>query len=53
MDIINYILAHPLYCLVLVFLVILAWNLAGFTSTATNNKRSALIDKHYRKNFKK
>ena len=52
-DIINYIVAHPLYCLGLGFLVIVAWNLAGFNSTATNNKRSALIDKHYRKNFKK
>lgn len=52
-DIINYIVAHPLYCLALVFLAIVAWNLSGFNSTATNNKRSALIDKHYRKNFKK
>lgn len=52
-DIINYIVAHPLYCLALGFLCILAWNLSGFNSTATNNKRSALIDKHYRKNFKK
>lgn len=53
MDIIIYIVAHPLYCLGLGFLCILAWNLAGFNSTAINNKRSALIDKHYRKNFKK
>ena len=52
-DIIKYIIAHPVYCVALVFLCILAWNLAGFNSTATNNKRSALIDKHYRKNFKK
>ena len=52
-DIINYIVAHPLYCLALAFLVIVAWNLAWFNTTATNNKRSALIDKHYRKNFKK
>lgn len=52
-DIINYIVAHPLYCLVLGFLVIVAWNLSGFNNTATNNKHSALIDKHYRKNFKK
>ena len=53
MDIIKYIIAHPLYCLALGLLVIVAWNLSGFNSTATNNKRSALIDKHYRKNFKK
>ena len=52
-DIINYIVAHPLYCLALGFLVIVAWNIAGFNSTATNNKRSALIDKHYRKKFQK
>lgn len=52
-DIINYIVAHPLYCLGLAFLAIVAWNLSGFNNTATNNKRSALIDKHYRKNFKK
>lgn len=53
MGIINYVIAHPLYCLALGSLVIVAWNLSGFNSTATNNKRSALIDKHYRKNFKK
>lgn len=52
-DIINYIVAHPLYCLGLALLAIVAWNLSGFNNTATNNKRSALIDKHYRKNFKK
>lgn len=53
MDIINYVIAHPLYCVALTFLVIIAWNLADYNSTATSNKRSALIDKHYRKNFKK
>lgn len=53
MDIIRYIIAHPVYCVSLGFLCILAWNLAGFNSKATSYKRSALIDKHYRKNFKK
>lgn len=52
-DIINYIVAHPLYCVGLGFLCIVAWNLSGFNNTATSYKRSALIDKHYRKNFKK
>ena len=39
--------------LILLGIVVLAFGLAPFSSSSTENKRSAIINKHYNDNFKK
>ena len=52
-DILHYIAEHPFYSLFLLGIVVLAFGLAPFSSSSTENKRSAIINKHYNDNFKK
>ena len=52
-DILYYIAEHPFYSLFLLGIVVLAFGLAPFSSSSTENKRSAIINKHYNDNFKK
>ena len=52
-DILHYIAEHPFFSLILLGIVVLAFGLAPFSSSSTENKRSAIINKHYNDNFKK
>ena len=52
-DILHYIVEHPFYCLILLGVVVLACGLGPFSSSSTENKRSAIINKHYNDTFKK
>lgn len=52
-DILHYIAEHPFYGLFLLGIVVLAFGLAPFSSSSIENKRSAIINKHYNDNFKK
>ena len=52
-DILHYIIEHPFFILILLGIVVLAFGLAPFSSSSTENKRSAIINKHYNDNFKK
>ena len=52
-DILQYIVEHPFYCLILLGVVVLACGLSPFSSSSTENKRSAIINKHYNDPFKK
>lgn len=54
-DILHYIIIieHPFFSLILLGIVVLAFGLAPFSSSSTENKRSAIINKHYNDNFKK
>ena len=52
-DILYYIVEHPFYCLILLGVVVLACGLGPFSSSSTENKRSAIINKHYNDTFKK
>ena len=47
------IVEHPFYCLILLGVVVLACGLGPFSSSSTENKRSAIINKHYNDTFKK
>ena len=52
-DILHYIVEHPFFCIILLGVVVLACGLAPFSSSSTENKRSAIINKHYNDTFKK
>ena len=52
-DILHYIAEHPFFSLILLGIVVLAFGLAPFSSSSTENKRSAIINKHYNDTFKK
>ena len=52
-DILYYIAEHPFYSLFLLGIVVLSFGLASFSSSSIENKRSAIINKHYNDNFKK
>ena len=52
-DILHYIVEHPFYCLIILGVVVLACGLGPFSSSSTENKRSAIINKHYNDTFKK
>ena len=52
-DILYYIAEHPFYSLFLLGIVVLAFGLDSFSSSLIENKRSAIINKHYNDNFKK
>ena len=52
-DILHYIIEHPFFSLILLEIVVLAFGLAPFSSSSTENKRSAIINKHYNDTFKK
>ena len=52
-DILQYIVEHPFFCLILLVDVVLACGLGPFSSSSTENKRSAIINKHYNDTFKK
>lgn len=52
-DILHYIIEHPFFSLILLGIVVLAFGLAPFSSSSTENKRSAIINKHYNDTFKK
>lgn len=52
-DILHYIAEHPFYSFFLLGIVVLAFGLAPFSSSSIENKRSAIINKHYNDNFKK
>ena len=52
-DILHYIVEPPFYCPILLGVVVLACGLGPFSSSSTENKRSAIINKHYNDTFKK
>ena len=52
-DILHYIIEHPFFSLILLGIVVLSFCLAPFSSSSTENKRSAIINKHYNDIFKK
>ena len=52
-DILHYIAEHPFFSLILLGIIVLAFGLAPFSSSSIENKRSAIINKHYNDNFKK
>lgn len=50
-DILHYIAEHPFFSLILLGIIVLAFGLAPFSSSSTENKRSAIINKHYNDTF--
>lgn len=52
-GILHYIAEHPFYCLFLLGVVVLAWGVGPFSSSSIENKRSAIINKHYNDTFRK
>ena len=46
-DILQYIIEHPFFSLILLGLLYLPVGLGPFSSSSTENKRSAIINKHY------
>lgn len=47
-DILHYIAEHPFFfSLILLGIIVLAFGLAPFSSSSIENKRSAIINKHY------
>lgn len=51
-EVIQYIVEHPIYCLIILLVIVFAWIGGPHSDRAIRNKRNALINKKYNDTFK-